>query len=1228
MTTGLEQEARTALERFVQRARRVLEEDLAREAEGRFGIHVADGEVEDEDGLHLDPAGLGARRDVVEILEFLRREEPSGTEAVGRLIREASFTHLNRLVAVRIAEAIHLLPESLAKGAASAGFKELLEAAPLLAHDSSGGYWRYLRLCGDELASDLPQLFDPRNPLLELAPSASAFEALVQMVGAVELEAVWDAPDALGWTYQFFNSGDERKAMRDASTSPRDSRELAVRNQFFTPRYVVDFLVQNSLGRCLLEANPESLLPADLPLMVDPPTISTRSVSLDEIAVLDPACGSGHFLLAAYDVLERAFEHVGVTPRDAAPRILRTLWGIDIDPRCTQVAAAALSFRARCSCPDLALPRTNVICARSIPATAAGLTQLRARLPVHLQELIERMIVLLDGAPILGTLLQAEMQLTNEARGSFFGGLLDGKRLFPVSNEQQSLTEAIPRDEVAAIEEELLGELRRLADETTSSTTERMLAAEVSDAVRFVEALRRRFDVVLMNPPFGEPVASTKTYLKAAYPWIPSTNDLFALFVGRGLELCKADGYVGAITSHVGMFLTSFEEWRQSILLGHDLIVLADLGEGVMEQAMVEAAAYVLASRPRSGARKPIFIRAVAEADRAAAVLEAVTALGNQQLTPNVFTPDLARLGRLVGSPVAYWVDPEVVDLLASHDPFEPTHGVVRKGLETGDDFRFVRAWWEVANNRLTRASRFEDGRDERAQLARGAKWAPIVKGGASQPWFSPFLFVLDWENDGEQLRNFRDAAGKKRSFIRSTDLYFQPGFSWTRRAPRLVPYVVPAGCIPSGSRYQAFPAGDPYVALGLVASNIASAYCRFYGEKFLWPNFLVGNVKTLPIAEVTSSLADDLAARVREVVQDRQELYRHLEPFREFLAPVERIGGLDWDAGSLIGESLEDRVAESYGLSRERAAGLERDMNEALAALGMDAAVGEPDDDDLGDIQPWSERLVSYLVGVSFGRWDVRIGREPTLSPSPPDPFDPPPAVPPGMLVDGTGRPTTAARAGYPLSLPPDGVLLDEPGHRWDIEAQVLGALRALGDVDEAGRLAGELGRKTLREYFRRQFFKDHLKVYSKGRRKAPIYWPLTVPSGRWGIWLYAPSLCRETLYTVAAEALRRERFAETEMSRLERERISDPAGRGAKVLNRGLDEERTLAEELRRFREEAERVAGLGWEPDLDDGIVLCAAPLADLFPMWREPAQYRKELRAGEHPWSTVSKWAGQL
>jgi hypothetical protein len=397
-----------------------------------------------------------------------------------------------------------------------------------------------------------------------------------------------------------------------------------------------------------------------------------------------------------------------------------------------------------------------------------------------------------------------------------------------------------------------------------------------------------------------------------------------------------------------------------------------------------------------------------------------------------------------------------------------------------------------------------------------------------------------------------------------------------------------------------------------------------------LWPNFLVGNVKLLPIPSVGEALAAALADRVRSGVDDRRQIYRHLEPFREFTAPQENPGSLEWEAGSLLGEELENRVAAAYGLNMQQAQRLELDMQEALAALGMSDPARDEDDDELGDIPQWEERLLSYLVGVAFGRWDVRIAQDPTLGPALRDPFDPPSATPPGILVENSGWPTAVAPPDYPLALPSDGLLFDEPGHRWDIETQVFAAASCLfqNGKDECARLVVKLGRTTLREYLRRQFFKDHLSVYSKGRRRAPIYWPLTVPSGRWGVWVYTPKLCREMLYRIAAEVVRRERLAEIEISRLEREQAGNPAGRGMKVLNRALDEERTLAEELRCFREEIERIAGLGWEPDLDDGVVLCAAPLADLFPVWKGLSQYRDELRSGKYEWSSVSKWADQL
>jgi hypothetical protein len=206
--------------------------------------------------------------------------------------------------------------------------------------------------------------------------------------------------------------------------------------------------------------------------------------------------------------------------------------------------------------------------------------------------------------------------------------------------------------------------------------------------------------------------------------------------------------------------------------------------------------------------------------------------------------------------------------------------------------------------------------------------------------------------------------------------------------------------------------------------------------------------------------------------------------------------------------------------------------------------------------------------------------------------------------------------------------LLLDESGHELDLAEQLYRAAKVVHGSEKV--IAGFEGllQQDLRAYLRKRFFGAHLKQYTRSRRRAPIYWPLTVPSGQWGVWVYTQTLSRETLYAIASEALRRESHAEAEIARLDRERASSAGARSAKTLDKALDDERKLAEELRRFREEAERIAGLGWEPDLDDGIVLCAAPLADLFPMWKEPAQYRKELRAGKYEWATVARWADQL
>ncbi len=1297
MTAGLDEAQRGRLERLVGRARALLETDLTAQAAGRFGID-ADGSIADEASLRLDPSGLADRRDIVSVVEHLRSEGNSPREAVARLLREAIFTYLNRLVAIRIAEDLGLLPPSLADGDRSQGYLDVAELAPLLAADGTDAYWAYLTMCGDELAGDVPALFDPRNPLLPLAPGATAGRDLVALLADPHDADLWGAPDCLGWCYQFFNTAEERRAMRDGSQAPRDSRELAVRNQFFTPRYVVDFLVQNSLGRRLLDADPSSPLIDDLPLLVDPPTKQGEPVELPEAAVLDPACGSGHFLLAAYDLLERAWQHAGETPADAAPHIVGSLWGIDIDPRCAQVASAALLFRARRSCPNAPLPRPNIICARSLPATATGFDDILAKLPRQQATLVRALSDALDDAPVLGPLLRIEERIASEIRASIAG------------TAHGHLAAAVTPEQITHHQNELLNALDAVADATTATPAERLLAAEAGDAVRFVTALLRRYDAVLQNPPFGEPVPETKPYLKATYPWMPSrTCDLLAAFVGRSVELCRSGaGYVGAITSRGGMFLPTFEAWRRDVLLGNRLVALADLGFGVMEQALVEAAAYVVGrcgDEPaaemldRAGSadstRRATFVRLLKETDRPASLAAAIAADRCGENDSRIFRLALDELGTIPGSPVAYWMSPAIRRLFTDHPPVEGTAADVRQGLATGDDFRFVRASWEVDPARIAHS------RDETRTQKR---WVPFAKGGGYSPYWADVHLVVNWGNDGEELR---DHDG---SVIRNARYYFRPGLTWPERTTSgFGPRILPAGSVFSHVGHGAFPVLDKGSTLGVLASRLSDAllaaslgsaestrsgspakrYSVGSVQRLPWISGIEGDItlsrSALEAAELhrvgglgdetarlftTPSVISELVAgmTIRDALVRRAEDdgLRHLRILKLTRTIDERVS--EWAALGLNGTTyLDDEVGrhpDSYGegpleerdVQRLLQDPIDRVIDELIERRGGSRAIANLTffaDRRLEVIAHGLERspaqieafrrqerilptgalsdaatdVLSYLVGVAVGRWDLRAAGAP--EPELGDLFDPVPIHPPGMLLDD-GQPARSTPAGYEFDLPPGQLLVDQPGHLWDVVERV----RAAADVlveDADGLLADvmkHLRGRDVRDHLRKHFFKAHLRRYSKSRRKAPIYWPLCVPSGAWGVWVYAPSLTRETLYAVEAAATGRLNAAGSEISRLGAEQQGGGGGRAPRRLAELLGAEQRLAEELRVFRAEAERIAALGWEPDLDDGIVLCAAPLADLFPAWPEARKRREELRAGEYPWATVARWADEL
>jgi len=1296
---SLGERERRLLEGAVQQGRAVLERDFAAVLEGRFGIHPS-GRVEDVSRLKLLDTYRAACEELQDVLAYLRASGVGPEAAVARLLREAVFTTLNRLVAVRVAEAIELLPESLGRGRDSRGFREFLEIFPLLGKDATGGYWTYLRLCADELSSDAPVLFDPRNPLLALEPSARTLDELVAILADPEMASIWRDPEAFGWTYQYFNTDEDRRAARETS-APRDTRELAVRNQWFTPRYVVDFLVHNTLGRRLVEAGYQLL--EELDMLVDTPRATGHPLNLDAVRVLDPAVGSGHFLLGCYDLLERVWETKGVSPERAAGRIIPCLWGIDIDPRCAQVAAAALVLRVRRRCRDRDLPRPNIVTARPLPGDDAAWERVLRQVDGGLREAISRIHGELRDAPVLGPLLKVEEAIRSaidRIAGLPAGGLF---------------TEDYILGRYRDAERRVLAAIGKVAQEASSSAAERLFAAEATDALRFVEAMQERYDVVLLNPPFGEPVPETKAYLKAAYPWIPWKDyNLLAAFVGRGIELLRDGGYLGAITSRAGLFLTTFEAWRRDVLLSHRLLALADLGYGVMEGAMVEAAAYVVAQEHRRPNEPAVFLRLLKDTDRPAALPEACCHARKEKPSTRVFRVAPDELEDIPGAPLAYWVAPSIRRLFRELPPLEGNGAGVRQGLATADDFRFVRAFWEVDPARIGCS---------REETFQGKRWAPFAKGGEYSPYYADIHLVVDWEDDGRRIREF----GKGR--VQNTQYYFRPGLTWPlRTASGFGPRILPAGCIFSTGGNALFPKLEsPHTQLGWLTTRltvVCMAALLEVGEETesgtAATNFTIGKVSRLPwlgnaLENDTSRLTEfssvsSLLVPLRAAVDEADETTRRfacpavlrndgpslktrtataLEAYER--AVIRGIGaayeserilhdaiGLDEEAERYLDEeygphpasypknplspdeereftqlyqmpidAVIDEAVKTRGGSRTIATKsyfLDRRLEVLAHVFRRHPSVLAETRSRLGLLPPEEPRrsaedLVSYLVGCAFGRFDVRVGCDPSLALPIPDPSDPVPLCSPGMLTGPDGLPAREAPPDYPLELPPDRILVDDEGHRWDVVRRARAAAAVLFDDPDQILLEVEhvLGR-PLREYLRRNFFKVHLDRYSKSRRRAPIYWHLSIPSREWAAWVYAPVLSRETLFAVLRESRKKERALWESLERLRRA-VSSASGRDRKLLEKELEATEHLLSEVSEFRTEADRVANLGWDPDLDDGFVLCAAPLSKLFPAWRvagrgdaknpgDPKQARRMLKEGRFPWATVAKWKEKL
>lgn len=1218
---AFDQSTRGRLQKLVNSCRSLLSDEFSIQLQHTYGLDPTTGGVTPMDRLtHLDDRQRHTAEVLRQTLAHYLGADADDTDnriaVIDRMLREQAFTVLNRLAALLTMESRGQLIESVSKGYQSQGYQLYSKIAGTALGETGQAYQVYLFSVFDELAQELPALFDRYAASGLLFPRETALRALLEELNHFEIEPLWAADETIGWIYQYFNSKEERKAMRDASQAPRNSRELAVRNQFFTPRYVVEFLVDNTLGRLWFNATSghTDLRDRCQYLLVKPdeqPQAATKLRDPRTLKLLDPACGSMHFGLYAFDLFEdiyreawaweqqhgpgsldvstqpqAAFKPLSQTYQDEAaftrdvPRLIieHNIYGVDIDSRAAQIATLALWLRAQRAWHETNVkandrPRIgqgNVIASVAPPAEKELRIQFSAKLDQRDAELFEKTLEMLKGLPELGVLLQVEQELPTLIRQVYVG---KGSGLF-AAQEQENWHQAEARLRTA---------LAEFAQAAKSTYQDRLFAQDALQDLRLIDLCREVFDVVVMNPPFGEPSENSKDYIFESFP--VSKYDLAATFWDRAERLLRPGGRIGCLANRTIFFGQMLEAWRQRQFVERgSLDACLDFGLGVLDAAMVEAMASVGCKKLSAG--QTVFIK---ESTSPEAVGEHIALYRNGKSSNTTHEIDIRAFEKLPGFPFSYWI-PEA--WLATFDKFPPLESqgvIVKQGMESSDNFRFVRLWWETKST--------------------AAHWKPYSKGGSFGPHWRDIDVSVNWKNEGQEVKAFSGSIyGTWTKQITNSEHYGRPGIVYPASRVEFSPRIVPAGNVIgckgpiillaseafSEERYArllAILSSSSFRALVNLTTTSGDTMRKSYREKAVAQT-------PAPLLSQVPSAAVDLTFKI---INDLRELDGGCEIKRGFRQPMH--------------PARRSELINEVRLNRKK---LDQELATLFGFEGPDYLAWQATGyDDLKEFEgEQSHEFLSFFVGLIFGRWVKASAEQPVPQSTRASVFD---AI--KISLDLSGRCSHSCHADSDIK---EAVSFEE-GSPDDIVGLISKQLDLLYGNEAPvveGHLLSALGISSFVEYFRRDsgFFQAHLSQYSQSRRQAPIYWPLATASGRFAIWVYYPAINDQTLYHLIND------FVEPKLKQVGAE-VTSLRNKGSA---RTRDDEKqfetlqTFEQELTDLRDTLLKIAPT-YQPSHEDGVQITAAPLWPLFrhkPWQNVLKDTWKKLEKGDYDWAHLA------
>ena len=1019
--------------------------------------------VDDNENNALTGAQIGWRRDIVNELKNRDYDNDPKT-AFNDFVEEVAYTWFNRIIALRFMEVNNYLPSRVRVLTSEEGKAEpdIVDEAMEI-EDDLGGYsdqekelitnaltdktpelmdqlymMLFIKQC-DALSEILPGLFEKTRNYLKLLFTPHYDRGVIQDLINEIPESYFDVNEEgqvqiIGWLYQYYNSEPHRKIL-DEKNKAIQKDSIPAATQLFTPDWVVRYMVDNSLGKYYLERHPESSIKSDLKYLL-PSKIEEISDSkeITEYKILDNAMGSGHILIYVFDLLMKMYVEQGYSQRDAARQIIENnIFGLEIDKRAFQLAYFSLMMKGREYDRRFfrRAPKINLYYFNDLHVKDDFYDLID---DAKIKEDLKKLVSDFSDATELGSIIKIDKSVDVNAIRS------------AVENIQiKSGLDVFGYDQM------------------------KRYILKTLDILKIMSA---KYETVITNPPYMNRFDKTlKKYLKDNYK--DYSKDLFSVFVCHNLKMLAKGGYAGYMTPLVWMFIKTYEPLRKEIINNLNLNSLIQMEYNAFREVMVPIDTFVLKN---TNEKIGTYIRLSAfKGDMSVQKQKVLEAIDNPKVE-YLYTANQNDFYKIPNSPIAYWASQ---NLFKDFEKGTPLGQLVdaKVGLQTGDNKKFLRQWFEVQIDNISFSSRSIEESVESKK-----KWFPYNKGGAYRKWYGNYDYVVNWQNDGYEIRHFTDNRGKVRSRPQNTDSYFKPSITWSLITSSLfsMRYRL-AGSIHDVSGMSLFYKDqDLKIIMGLMNTKVGQYLLSMLNPTI---NFQIGNIISVPFL---ASNYDNS----REIIQNSIKLSEQDWDAFETSWDFKRSSLLTTNAATLqqAYNNWSQEASDRFNQLKSN----EEELNKIFIDLyGLqDELTPEEDDkevsvrkaDQVRDIKAF----LSYFIGCVFGRYSLDKD---------------------GLAYAGGDWNDSNYQTFIPNK---DNIILLTDRQYFEDSRDIIVRLKEflsktfkpdhLSDnmnfiaqtLDPKKFEKGTNAEQIIRDYFLNDFYKDHSKIY----QKRPIYWEFS--SGR----------------------------------------------------------------------------------------------------------------------------------